>query len=291
VPPVRTRPLSIVSPSFSEQSLQGIGERVPAADPDGRTEQAEDEGLGEHGAGHLAAAGTERAEQRELACPLRDEHRERVEDEEAADEERDTGEHQQEGVDELQRVLEGRGLVGRLLLLGGDLVAGTERRGEPFGEQGVGAAVGGGDADPGEAVLREEQPLGSGRVECGHRRPGETAVLPEPEDADQRRVHARAGRQHGDVVADAVAELVRGGGVDGDLSRGRRGMAVDEGRGVQSVVGGPADADAGGAAGVGDVTLGIQDVDAVDLDVSGGRGDTVDGGNLVDQGCRKRGRG
>ena len=63
--------------------------------------------LGQHGAQHLAARGAERAQQRELARALGDRDRERVEDQEAADQQRDAGEHEQRGADEAERV--GRG--------------------------------------------------------------------------------------------------------------------------------------------------------------------------------------
>ena len=50
------------------------------------------------------ARGAEHAQQRELLRALRDGHRERVEDQEAADEQRDAGEHEQRGADEAERV-------------------------------------------------------------------------------------------------------------------------------------------------------------------------------------------
>ena len=66
------------------------------------------------------ARGAERAQQRELLRALRDGDREGVEDQEAADQQRDAGEHEQRDADEAERVREVlRGLLG-LLLAGAD---------------------------------------------------------------------------------------------------------------------------------------------------------------------------
>ncbi len=71
-----------------------------------------DERLDQHRAQHLPARGAEHAQQRELLRALRDGDRERVEDQEAADQQRDAGEHEQRRADEAERV----GEVLRLLL-------------------------------------------------------------------------------------------------------------------------------------------------------------------------------
>ena len=62
----------------------------------------------------LAARGADRPQRRELARPLGDRDRERVEDDEGADEERDAGEREQEVADEL-RELDRLEVLGRLL--------------------------------------------------------------------------------------------------------------------------------------------------------------------------------
>ena len=72
-----------------EERVQPDGEPEPAEQPDDRGEQADHERLEDHRAQHLPPRRAERAQRRELARPLRDRDRERVEDHEGADEERD----------------------------------------------------------------------------------------------------------------------------------------------------------------------------------------------------------
>ncbi len=100
-----------------EQQVDGLGDAEAGDDADGRGEHAQRERLGDHGAEHLAAAGAEGAQHRELAAPLCHGDAEGVEDDERADEDGDAGERQkhrrQEAVDGGGR-LAGR-VRGRLL--------------------------------------------------------------------------------------------------------------------------------------------------------------------------------
>ena len=101
---------------------------MPAARPSDRGDQPDDDGLEQHRAEHLAAAGADGPHQGHLLGALGDEDREGVVDDERADEQGDDGEDQQEGVEEAHVLLD----VGLLLL--GDLGAGQHldvRRARP----------------------------------------------------------------------------------------------------------------------------------------------------------------
>ncbi len=63
-----------------------------------------DERLDDHRPEDLAARGADGSHRRELARALRDRDRERVEDDERADEERDAGEGEQEVLDEVREL-------------------------------------------------------------------------------------------------------------------------------------------------------------------------------------------
>ena len=76
---------------------------VEPIDPD-------DRGLHDHGPVDLSAARPERPQQCELPAALGDQHAERVEDDERADEDRDRREDEQEGAEEAQRVLDVAGV-------------------------------------------------------------------------------------------------------------------------------------------------------------------------------------
>ena len=77
---------------------------------------------------HLPARRTERPQGRELARPLRDRRRERVEDDEAADEQGEAGEGEQDLLDDRQLLVRSLRLRPRLGLAGGDLGAGGQER-------------------------------------------------------------------------------------------------------------------------------------------------------------------
>ena len=134
-----------VGPHGLEEQVDGLGDAEAGDDADGRGEHAERERLGDHGAEHLAAAGAEGAQHRELAAPLRHGDAEGVEDDERADEDGDAGERQQhrrqEGVDRGGRLV---GRVGGRLLAGLDAhrrrQGGLDARGELLGRD---AGIGG----------------------------------------------------------------------------------------------------------------------------------------------------
>ena len=96
-----------------EQRAEQLGEPKPGEEPGGGRRGAEDERLADDGGHDLAARRAERAQQRELARPLRDGDREGVEDDERADEQRGAGEREEHRREEAaDRVVD---LVGLLL--------------------------------------------------------------------------------------------------------------------------------------------------------------------------------
>ena len=107
-----------VEAELAEQPAQPEREQVADAEPDGGADEAHGERLGDHRPVDLPAGGAQGAEQRELAAALRDQDRERVDDQEDADHQRDPGEDQQE------RLEEAEDLVERLLVVGDVLVTG-----------------------------------------------------------------------------------------------------------------------------------------------------------------------
>jgi hypothetical protein len=102
-------------PEAGEEGSQGGGDAEPAEQSQGRTGEAQDQRLGQHRAGHLPAAGAQRPQQRELPGSLGDQHGERVQDDERADEQGDPGEGRQQHGDERQPVLQGGCLLVGLL--------------------------------------------------------------------------------------------------------------------------------------------------------------------------------
>ena len=92
----RGRRSAASKPERAEEREQALGEAEPEDEPDHRGEQADHERLEQHRAQDLPARGAERPQRRELARPLGDRDRERVEDHERADEQRDAAEREQE---------------------------------------------------------------------------------------------------------------------------------------------------------------------------------------------------
>ena len=84
----------------AEERRQSLCEQHAEPETDRRGDEAEDGALEDDRAEHLPPRGAERSERRELLRPLRDRDRERVEDDEGADEERDAAEGEQEVADE-----------------------------------------------------------------------------------------------------------------------------------------------------------------------------------------------
>ena len=90
---------------------------TPSTRPEGRAGDADDPCLEQHGFQHLRPARAQQSQRRQLPAALGEHDRERVVDDEDADEQRDGGEGEQEGVEESQ-VLVQIGLL-RSLCLGG----------------------------------------------------------------------------------------------------------------------------------------------------------------------------
>ena len=103
-------------PERAEERTEALREADTRRETDERGEEPDREGLEHDGAEHLAPRGAERPQCRQLACALRDGDRKGVEDDEAADEERDHAEADEEIADVLDEagdvMLVLRGLVG-----------------------------------------------------------------------------------------------------------------------------------------------------------------------------------
>ena len=98
-----------------EQLVQTDREAEAREQPDHGREQADDERLDDHGAQHLAARRADRPQRRELARPLRDGDRQRVEDHERPDEQGDAREGEQEVADDRRERRDLVRVLGRLL--------------------------------------------------------------------------------------------------------------------------------------------------------------------------------
>ena len=83
-----------------EELVDALREAEPGDDADDRADDADRERLEQHRVEHLAARGAERPQQRQLARALRDGDRERVEDQERADQDGDEREREQPGGEE-----------------------------------------------------------------------------------------------------------------------------------------------------------------------------------------------
>jgi hypothetical protein len=162
-----------VHPEGGEEPFQSRGHDDAADDTDGRGHEPDDERLGQNRPGDLLPAGAERPEQGEFPESLGHDDREGVENDERADEERDGGEGQQEGVEEAQCLLHVAGG-----LVGGE-VAGDrfdpvgQCRPEPGHQVGPGDALRRLDGDLVELAETVEHPLSSGHVPQDERRAGQ----------------------------------------------------------------------------------------------------------------------
>ena len=99
-------PAGSAKPKLSNIPLSSPATAEPADGADRGRGRADEQSLDGDGPSHLPARRTDRAEQRELAGPLRDRDRERVVDAQRRDDERDPGEHDEERpqhVEELAR--------------------------------------------------------------------------------------------------------------------------------------------------------------------------------------------
>ena len=80
------------SPSAPSSALSPPARKMPATNPTIDAVDADEHRLEQHRAEHLALPGADRAQQRQLPAALRDDDRERVEDDERPDEQRDHAE-------------------------------------------------------------------------------------------------------------------------------------------------------------------------------------------------------
>ena len=216
-----------------EELEQALRQQKAEEQPDDRGERADDERLDDDRAQHLAPAGAERAQRRELARALRDRDRQRVRDHEAADEERDPAEREQEAAqegDEGVRVLR---VLLRLLLTRPRLRVRREHRADLVERLLRRDARLRGDRDLVELAGLVEQPLRGRDVEARERRPsdrGDGAELDQPGDVQP---DDRPFRLHPDLVADAEVLLLRRRLVDHHLLS-LRPRAVDERQRVEA---------------------------------------------------------
>ena len=118
-----------VHPHRAQPDAQHRDQAEPARDAERRAEQPHDRGLHEHGREHLRRGRPDGPQQRELAHPLPHRHRERVGDDERADEQRDRREDQQERRDEPELARDLRLVLGAQRVPGDDLEAAVERSG------------------------------------------------------------------------------------------------------------------------------------------------------------------
>ena len=131
--------------SALKSSFRPTASPRPLNEPDDRRAEADHERLEDHRPEHLAPRRAERAQGRELPHPLRDRDRERVEDDERADEERDAGEREQEVADDRREGGDLARLLVRLLDARADRDVVAELRLDPLRQLlGRGALGGGG---------------------------------------------------------------------------------------------------------------------------------------------------
>ncbi len=169
----------------------------------------------------------DRPQRRELARPLRHRDRERVEDDERADEEGDRGEYQQEVPEDGRELVH---LVHLLRSLGGgahDLSVGRKGGLEGRDELVLADAFHSRNRDHVELAFPIEELLGGRDGEDGEARVSEPVEAAVPCDPDERERALRLERRDLDGIADLIALVVRGADVDHDLV-GRRGPAAFE---------------------------------------------------------------
>ena len=136
---------------------------------------------------HLTAGRPDRAQQRDLAPALRDQHVEGVPDDEGADQHRDAGEHQQHGREDAHRVAHGGGAVGGHLVPGQRLDPVGEHRRDAVAELAGAHAVLGLHVDLVDHALPCRAAAGrSGRSNPAMVAPSRLSVSPKPMIADQR---------------------------------------------------------------------------------------------------------
>ena len=216
------------------QPAQAGGEQQPAEQPEQRGDQADQAGFEHDRAQHLAAARAQRAQQRQLAGALRDGDRERVVDDEGADEERDAAEDEQRGADEAEGLLEVGRLLGGVLGPGAHLDAlaaqGDGDTGAQLGRRHAGVA---GDRDRVQLAAPAGQRLRGGQRDDRRRVAGDGVDVAERRAADEPEALGAFVADGGDRVAELQALLRERLGRERQLAGGARRAAGHEGEGVQ----------------------------------------------------------
>ena len=200
-----------------------------------RRAEADHERLEDHRPEHLPPRRAERAQGGELPRPLRDRDRERVEDDERADEERDAGEREQEVADDRRERRDLARLLVRLLDTGSHLEVAAELRLDPLRQLLGRRAVGGRGLNRVELALLVEQLLRRRHVEDRERRTADRAQLAVLRDPDDLELLRRAECGDADAVAELEALVVGDALVDGDLLAAAGPAALDEVERVEAV--------------------------------------------------------
>ena len=215
-------------PERLQQCLETDRGRHSQAETDRGRHQSGQGRLSEHRPEHLSSARPDQAQQRQLAGPLADGDRERVEDREGADEQGDRREDQQRRRDERERVVDrGRQLVGDGLATD-DLHPGRQQLGDRPLQLDVVSAGRGEHVDRVVAPGRIEQALRGRQVEAGQRDAGQVVITAERHDSRDRERLRPVGQVDQHPVSDR--EVVFGGRrlVHHDIVGRRRSVALDQ---------------------------------------------------------------
>ena len=192
-------------------------------DSDRRGHHARDQRFGEDQPKHLPARRAERAQQGELARPLRDEDAEGVDDDVRADKERDQREHQQDRSQDAEERVDARHLLADDGGLGRRLRVARQARRYPVAQLRFGDAGRGAGCDLVELALQPKLLLDDVEPEERHGGAGQAVGGPVAGDAGDDEV------MFGATVDDVLNVLTDGeevrrgrGGVDDDVVAVRR---------------------------------------------------------------------
>ena len=267
-------------PERREHVEQQTGETDAEAEAHERPREPDDQRLRHHRSDDLSPGTADRPQQTELPGALRDEDREGVEDDEAADEQPDAGEAEQRGVEEAEGLLDGLGGLtddfGRAQHL--DVVERLPDR--PFHRAQVRAAFRD-DVDRVEPVLAELALRGC-EVERGEGQRAEVGALTKREDADEPKVPSWPEQQHADVVSDPVPEAARRRVVHRNLAVAPRRVAGRDAQRTDTGGRAPRDADGRCAEAPDGLTVLVDDL-RIPLHEAVGGGDSGDPAHGVDR--------
>ena len=187
-----------IEPEGGEDGVQALGETEAEEQPDDRGDEADHERLEDHRAEDLPPRRTDRPQRRELADSLGDRDRQRIEDDEGADEECDAAEREEEVPDELREPLDVLGLILCLLVAGLHFRAGGEDGIDLVDELLRRDTLLAGDLDAVELAHLVEQPLSFGNRERRDRGTPDRVDRAVLRDAGDRELLRRALRDHAD---------------------------------------------------------------------------------------------